>query len=116
MTTKDELNKAGQMMPGWTTIKVLELNALRKVAGFLAAENDALGKLLLARRFRKWPEEKPERSGQFICRITLNGIRYWCVCDWNGDEWCESNTMTESEITVTHWWPLPEVLDETTCC
>lgn len=59
-------------------------------------------------RWRKWPEEKPERAGKYVVRHMDGTIPGY---------FCKSLFIYEGEPTywdaqgVTHWLPIPELED-----
>ena len=54
----------------------------------------------------KWPEEKPEKDGQYLIRIISPiGSVYYRIR--GSEEWHDFGNY------ITHWWNLPEVGNET---
>ena len=56
----------------------------------------------------KWPEEKPEKGGQYLIRIiSPSGSVYYRLRGYEDGEWHNFGNY------LTHWWNLPEVGNET---
>ena len=56
----------------------------------------------------KWPEEKPEKDGQYLIRIiSPSGSVYYRLRGYEDGEWHNFGNY------LTHWWNLPEVGNET---
>ena len=56
----------------------------------------------------KWPEEKPEKDGQYLIRIISPiGSVYYRLRGYEDGEWHNFGNY------LTHWWNLPEVGNET---
>ena len=52
----------------------------------------------------KWPEEKPEKGGQYLIRIiSPSGSVYYSLRGYEDGEWHNFGNY------LTHWWNLPEV-------
>ena len=52
----------------------------------------------------KWPEEKPEKDGQYLIRIiSPSGSVYYRLRGYEDGEWHNFGNY------LTHWWNLPEV-------
>lgn len=52
----------------------------------------------------KWPEEKPEKDGQYLIRIiSPSGSAYYRLQGY--EEWHNLGNY------ITHWWNLPEVTE-----
>ena len=54
----------------------------------------------------KWPEEKPEKGGQYLIRIiSPSGSAYYRLRGYEDGEWHSFGNY------LTHWWNLPEVTE-----
>ena len=54
----------------------------------------------------KWPEEKPEKDGQYLIRIISPiGSVYYRLRGYEDGEWHSFGNY------LTHWWNLPEVTE-----
>ena len=54
----------------------------------------------------KWPEEKPEKGGQYLVRIiSPSGSVYYSLRGYDDGEWHSFGNY------LTHWWNLPNVHD-----
>ena len=54
----------------------------------------------------KWPEEKPEKDGQYLIRIiSPSGSVYYSLRGYEDGEWHSFGNY------LTHWWKLPEVTE-----
>ena len=54
----------------------------------------------------KWPEEKPEKGGQYLIRIiSPSGSVYYSLRGYEDGEWHNFGNY------LTHWWNLPEVTE-----
>ena len=54
----------------------------------------------------KWPEERPEKGGQYLVRIiSPSGSVYYSLRGYEDREWHNFGKY------LTHWWNLPEVTE-----
>ena len=54
----------------------------------------------------KWPEEKPEKDGQYLIRIiSPSGPAYYRLQGYEDGEWHNFGNY------LTHWWNLPKVTE-----
>ena len=71
----------------------------------------------------KWPEEKPERLGRYLCCMEdTAGYKQFDTARWGyvngngmsgqtwvGDHWSDGDIYEYEILDVKYWWELPEV-------
>ena len=71
----------------------------------------------------KWPEEKPERRGRYLCCMEdTAGYKQFDTARWGyvngngmsgqtwvGDHWSDGDIYEYEILDVKYWWELPEV-------
>ena len=91
-------------------------NSLEQRTGVKIAEVDGESYILIAEREEerhvdhlirhKWPEEKPEKGGQYLVRIiSPSGSVYYSLRGYEDREWHSFGKY------LTHWWDRPEVTE-----
>lgn len=84
---------------------------LEQTTEVINAQEKAIAELKEERRWRKFPEEKPEEWETVVVRMS-NGFYDLAVYMSNGQGWDIGDGLYHKSEEVTHWMPLPSAPKE----